>query len=68
MDLTFTEPETAFRDELRAWLAENPPGEEPVGEDAEAVSVATRLPAPARRRRLGGGPLAGRVRRPRRRR
>ena len=36
MDLTFTEPETAFRDELRAWLADNHPGEEPTGEDAEA--------------------------------
>ena len=36
MDLTFTEPETAFRDELRAWLADNHPGEEPAGEDAEA--------------------------------
>src|SRR5437588_2994745 len=36
MDLTFTEPETEFRDELRAWLAGNHPGEEPPGEDAEA--------------------------------
>jgi alkylation response protein AidB-like acyl-CoA dehydrogenase len=36
MDLTFTEPETAFRDELRGWLAENPAGEQPSGEDAEA--------------------------------
>ena len=36
MDLTFTEPETAFRDELRAWLGDNHPGEEPTGEDAEA--------------------------------
>ena len=25
MDLTFSETETAFRDELRGWLAENPP-------------------------------------------
>jgi alkylation response protein AidB-like acyl-CoA dehydrogenase len=33
MDLTFTEPETAFRDELRAWLAENPPGEPPGDEE-----------------------------------
>src|SRR5919206_59990 len=30
MDLTFDERERAFRDELRAWLAANPPGEEPV--------------------------------------
>ena len=29
MDLTFTESETAFRDELRAWFAANSPGEEP---------------------------------------
>jgi len=34
MDLTFTEAETAFRDELRGWLAENRPGETPEGEDA----------------------------------
>jgi alkylation response protein AidB-like acyl-CoA dehydrogenase len=34
MDLTFNERELAFRDELRAWLAENPAGEPPSGEDA----------------------------------
>ncbi len=34
MDLTFTESELAFRDELRTWFAENPPGEEPEGDDA----------------------------------
>src|SRR5215213_3478841 len=36
MDLTFSETETAFRDELRGWLAENPPPPEPSegGEDA----------------------------------
>ena len=36
MDLTFSPKETAFRDELRAWLADNPPDPEPVdgGEDA----------------------------------
>src|SRR5438270_1789730 len=33
MDLTFTEREGAFRDELRAWLAENHPGAEPNGDD-----------------------------------
>jgi alkylation response protein AidB-like acyl-CoA dehydrogenase len=33
MDLTFTEQETEFRDELRAWLADNPPGEPPQGGD-----------------------------------
>jgi alkylation response protein AidB-like acyl-CoA dehydrogenase len=36
MDLTFNERETAFREELRAWLARNRPAEEPKegGEDA----------------------------------
>jgi alkylation response protein AidB-like acyl-CoA dehydrogenase len=36
MDLTFNERETAFREELRAWLAQNRPAEEPKegGEDA----------------------------------
>jgi alkylation response protein AidB-like acyl-CoA dehydrogenase len=36
MDLTFSERETAFRDELRAWLADNPPDPQPTdgGEDA----------------------------------
>ena len=35
MDLTFTDAETEFRDELRAWLADNDPGEPPAeGEDA----------------------------------
>jgi alkylation response protein AidB-like acyl-CoA dehydrogenase len=29
MDLTFNERELAFRDELRAWFADNPPGDEP---------------------------------------
>ena len=29
MDLTFNENETAFRDELRGWLAENAPGDPP---------------------------------------
>ncbi len=36
MDLTFTEDETAFRDELRAWLAENHPGPAPGTEDDSA--------------------------------
>ena len=36
MDLTFTAQELAFRDELRAWLADNAPGEPPAGdEDAQ---------------------------------
>ena len=34
MDLTLSPSEQAFRDELRTWLAENHPGEEPSGEDA----------------------------------
>ncbi len=29
MDLTFNDDELAFRDELRGWFADNPPGEEP---------------------------------------
>src|SRR3954452_9628199 len=36
MDLTFSEPELAFRDELRAWLDSHDPGPEPTrgGDDA----------------------------------
>lgn len=49
MDLTFTERETAFRDELRTWLADNAPGEMPEGEDA---SYAWRRDF---QRRLAGG-------------
>jgi alkylation response protein AidB-like acyl-CoA dehydrogenase len=38
MDLTFTDSERAFRGQLRDWLAENPPGQEPVGdEDAHFI-------------------------------
>jgi alkylation response protein AidB-like acyl-CoA dehydrogenase len=33
MDLTFTETENEFRAELREWLAANPPGSEPVGDE-----------------------------------
>jgi alkylation response protein AidB-like acyl-CoA dehydrogenase len=33
MDLTFSEPELAFRDELRAWFAEHEPGAEPHGDE-----------------------------------
>lgn len=33
MDLTFTESERAFRVELAQWLAANPPGSEPVGQE-----------------------------------
>ncbi|MEX1142714.1 MAG: acyl-CoA dehydrogenase family protein [Thermoleophilaceae bacterium] len=34
MDLTLSPNEQAFRDELRAWVAENHPGEEPSGDEA----------------------------------
>ena len=34
LDLTLSPNEQAFRDELRAWLAENHPGEEPTGDEA----------------------------------
>jgi alkylation response protein AidB-like acyl-CoA dehydrogenase len=33
MDLTFSESEIAFRDELRAWFGEHHPGEEPDGDE-----------------------------------
>jgi alkylation response protein AidB-like acyl-CoA dehydrogenase len=36
MDLTFSERELAFRDELRTWLADNPPDERPTGGDEGA--------------------------------
>ena len=38
MDLTFTEQETAFRDELRAWLSDNHPGEMPSSDDEGAYA------------------------------
>jgi alkylation response protein AidB-like acyl-CoA dehydrogenase len=34
VDLTFSDAQLAFRDELRAWLDSNPPGAEPEGDDA----------------------------------
>jgi alkylation response protein AidB-like acyl-CoA dehydrogenase len=33
MDLTFSDDELAFRDELRAWFADHDPGEEPAGDE-----------------------------------
>jgi alkylation response protein AidB-like acyl-CoA dehydrogenase len=42
MDLTFSESETAFRDELRAWFADNDPGAEPAGDDDEDAHFAWR--------------------------
>jgi alkylation response protein AidB-like acyl-CoA dehydrogenase len=38
MDLTFTDTETAFRDELRAWFSENPPGEMPESDEDAAYT------------------------------
>ncbi len=38
MDLTFTEQETAFRDELRGWFADNPPGDMPEGDEDGAYA------------------------------
>ena len=38
MDLTFSAREEAFRDELRAWLAANHPGEEPGGSEDERMA------------------------------
>jgi Fic-DOC domain mobile mystery protein B len=35
MDLTLSPSEQAFREELRTWLAENHPGEDPSGDDAQ---------------------------------
>jgi alkylation response protein AidB-like acyl-CoA dehydrogenase len=35
MDLTFSDRETAFRDEVRAWFAANDPGTAPTGEDPQ---------------------------------
>jgi alkylation response protein AidB-like acyl-CoA dehydrogenase len=50
MDLTFSDGETAFRDELRAWFAANDPGAEPDGD--EDVRYAWRRDF---QRRLAGG-------------
>ena len=38
MDLTLSPEEEAFRDELRTWLDENHPGEEPTGDEEEAFA------------------------------
>ena len=66
MDLTFNERELAFRDELRAWLADNHARRRARRRRGRALRLAARLPAAAGRRRLGGRALAARVRRPRR--
>jgi alkylation response protein AidB-like acyl-CoA dehydrogenase len=42
MDLTFTDAQLAFRDELRAWLRDNPPGDRPTEGGEDAVYAWTR--------------------------
>ncbi len=42
MDLTFSDRETAFRDELRQWLADNPPPPEPAADRGEDAHYAWR--------------------------
>ena len=42
MDLTFSPRESAFREELRAWLAANPPAREPAQEAGEEAHYAWR--------------------------
>jgi alkylation response protein AidB-like acyl-CoA dehydrogenase len=42
VDLTFDERELAFRDELRRWLADNPPDPEPAGDGGEDANYAWR--------------------------
>jgi alkylation response protein AidB-like acyl-CoA dehydrogenase len=42
MDLTFSDTETAFRDELRTWLAANPPAPTPAREQGEDAQYAWR--------------------------
>ena len=42
MDLTFSERETAFRDELRTWLDANSPGPEPYDADEDAMYARAR--------------------------
>jgi alkylation response protein AidB-like acyl-CoA dehydrogenase len=55
MDLTFTDEQLAFRDELRGWLADNPPGDRPAGADEDAEYAWRR----DWQRRLHGGGWAG---------
>jgi alkylation response protein AidB-like acyl-CoA dehydrogenase len=53
VDLTFTDDQLAFRDELREWFAANPPGDEPADEN-EALRWRTDW-----QRRLNDGGWAG---------
>jgi alkylation response protein AidB-like acyl-CoA dehydrogenase len=39
MDLTFSDSETAFRDELRRWLADNPPDAKPDTKDEDTLNA-----------------------------
>ena len=65
MDLTLSPSEAAFRDELRAWLADNHPGEDPPGR-RRSLRAPARVAAQALRGRLRRLLLAEGVRRPRR--
>ena len=58
MDLTFTEPELAFRDELRAWFAAHEPGREPDGD--EDAHYQWRVDFQRRSRATAGRPCTGR--------
>ncbi len=67
MDLTFSDRETAFRDELRAWFAANDPGPEPVHRrtstspgGATSSAASTRAAGPPR---TGRSSTAGAARR-----
>ena len=65
MDLTLSPSEEAFRDELRTWLADNHPGEDPPGDDA-AFEFRRAWQQQAPRGRLRRVLVAEGVRRPRR--
>ena len=65
MDLTLSPSEQAFRDELRSWLADNHPGDDPPGR-RRSLRAPAPVAAPALRRRLRRLLVAEGVRRPRR--
>ena len=54
MDLTFSEPELAFRDELRAWFAEHAPGPSPSATRTRHYAWRRDFQRELARRRLGG--------------
>ena len=60
MDLTFNERELAFRDELRAWLADQRPGRRARGDEDAHYAWRRDLQRRLARRRLGRGALAAR--------